>query len=88
MTIAKYEETFSRDSLLAKHLQIFQAYMYLIFCQEFDPDVKAMSPDAEQFVAQALPTLGWVQRTCGHWTHGLQVRRCFFTFVFFVTLGT
>jgi len=40
--------------------------------KEFDPDVKAMSPDAEQFVAQALPTLGWVQRTCGHWTHGLQ----------------
>ena len=45
----------------------------VILRQEFDPDVKAMSPDAEQFVAQALPTLGWVQRTCGHWTHGLQV---------------
>ena len=41
-----------------------------------------MSPDAEQFVAQALPTLGWVQRTCGHWTHGLQVRRFFSTLFF------
>jgi len=40
--------------------------------KEFDPDVKAMSPDAAQFVKSALPTLGWVQRTCGHWFHGLQ----------------
>ena len=54
----------------------------VVLRQEFDPDVKAMSPDAEQFVAQALPTLGWVQRTCGHWTHGLQVR-CFFSLFFF-----
>ena len=53
----------------------------VVLRQEFDPDVKAMSPDAEQFVAQALPTLGWVQRTCGHWTHGLQVG-CFFLFIF------
>ena len=20
-----------------------------------------------------MPTLGWAQRTCGHWSHGLQV---------------
>merc|ERR1719219_520636 len=38
--------------------------------KEFDPDIKARSPDAETFVRSALPTLGWVQRTCGHWTHG------------------
>ena len=32
-----------------------------------------MSPDAEQFLRSAMPTLGWAQRTCGHWSHGLQV---------------
>ena len=32
-----------------------------------------MSPDAEQFVRSAMPTLGWAQRTTGHWTHGLGV---------------
>ena len=40
--------------------------------KEFDPAIKGISPDAEQFVTSALPTLGWVQRTCGHWSHGLQ----------------
>ena len=42
--------------------------------QEFDPDIKGMSPDAEQFVRSAMPTLGWAQRTTGHWTHGLGVK--------------
>jgi len=39
--------------------------------KEFDPSQKGMSPDAEQYLASALPTIGWVQRTCGHWSHGL-----------------
>jgi len=39
--------------------------------KDFDPDIKGMSPDAEQFVRSAMPTLGWAQRTTGHWTHGL-----------------
>ena len=45
----------------------------LTISQEFDPDIKGWSPDAETFVRSALPTLGWVQRTCGHWTHGFGV---------------
>jgi len=40
--------------------------------KEFDPDIKAWSPDPEQFLRSAMPTLGWAQRTCGHWSHGLQ----------------
>jgi len=39
--------------------------------KEFDPGQKGISPDAEQYLASALPTIGWVQRTCGHWSHGL-----------------
>ena len=38
----------------------------------YNPAFKRISPNAEQFVRSALPTLGWVQRTCGHWSHGLQ----------------
>jgi len=41
--------------------------------KEFDPNWKAISPDAEQFVCSALPTLGWAQRTCGHWSHSLML---------------
>ena len=40
--------------------------------QSLNLAIKGISPDAEQFVTSALPTLGWVQRTCGHWSHGLQ----------------
>merc|ERR1719186_1452629 len=39
--------------------------------KEFDPGHKGISPNAEQYLASALPTIGWVQRTCGHWSHGL-----------------
>jgi len=41
--------------------------------KEFDPGHKGISPNPEQFLASALPTIGWVQRTCGHWSHGLMV---------------
>ena len=41
--------------------------------KEFDAGQKGISPDAEQYLASALPTIGWVQRTCGHWSHGLFV---------------
>jgi len=40
--------------------------------KEFDPGHKGISPNAEEYLASALPTIGWVQRTCGHWSHGLQ----------------
>jgi len=39
--------------------------------KEFDPGHKGISPNAEEYLASALPTIGWVQRTCGHWSHGL-----------------
>jgi len=44
--------------------------------KEFDPDIKGISPNAEQFVRSAMPTLGWVQRTTGHWTHGVMWWMC------------
>ena len=31
--------------------------------QSLNLAIKGISPDAEQFVTSALPTLGWVQRT-------------------------
>merc|ERR1712168_276651 len=40
--------------------------------KEFDPGHKGISPNAEEYLAGALPTIGWAQRTCGHWSHGLQ----------------
>merc|ERR1712130_173402 len=39
--------------------------------KEFDPGQKGISPNPEEYLASALPTIGWVQRTCGHWSHGL-----------------
>merc|ERR1712130_989747 len=47
-----------------------------VVTKEFDPDIKGISPNAEQFVRSAMPTLGWVQRTTGHWTHGLMWWMC------------
>merc|ERR1712212_238405 len=40
--------------------------------KDFDPGQKGISPNAEEYLASALPTIGWAQRTCGHWSHGLQ----------------
>jgi len=40
--------------------------------KEFDPAQKGISPNAEEYLVSALPTIGWAQRTCGHWSHGLQ----------------
>jgi len=39
--------------------------------KEFGPDIIANCPTAEQFLRSAMPTLGWAQRTCGHWSHSL-----------------
>merc|ERR1712233_223398 len=39
--------------------------------KEFDPGHKGISPNPDEYLASALPTIGWVQRTCGHWSHGL-----------------
>jgi len=44
--------------------------------KEFDPDIKGISPNAEQFVSSAMPTLGWAQRTTGHWSHGVMWWMC------------
>ena len=60
-----------------------------VVIQEIDPGVvntemtkkiakliKSISPDADQFVRSALPTLGFAQRTCGFWFHSLQAKLC------------
>merc|ERR1719385_346720 len=46
--------------------------MTKVLLKEFDPGHKGISPNAEEYLAGALPTIGWAQRTCGHWSHGLQ----------------
>jgi short-subunit dehydrogenase len=42
--------------------------------KNFDKAVKSISPDADQFVRSALPTLGFAQRTCGFWSHSLEAK--------------
>merc|ERR1712037_874292 len=39
--------------------------------RKFDLDRSAGVP-SEDFVTSALSSLGWAQRTCGHWSHGWQ----------------
>ena len=48
--------------------------MICVPSQEFGPDIIANCPTAEQFLRSAMPTLGWAQRTCGHWSHSLMVK--------------